>query len=209
MYQGSGPIDGPMEVGSSTRSELGGFTAPLLLTTAIANFWGIRHQCKFRWYTDSTTAIRKVRLYTGKGKSQKYPEHSDYMTTITYLISELKCPINPCWVKGHQDVDCPYDELPREARLNVDVDQLATDHFKVLAQHPPRRCTEHIQCQKLSLTINGKRYPANWDSNLRWAINGSYMKEYLATKHAWRSETVWGTIDFTMVRAYMNHKKDL
>jgi hypothetical protein len=37
--EGSGPIDGPMEVGSSTRSELGGFTAPLLLATALARFW--------------------------------------------------------------------------------------------------------------------------------------------------------------------------
>jgi hypothetical protein len=38
LSEGSGPIDGPMEVGSSTRSELGGFTAPLLLATALARF---------------------------------------------------------------------------------------------------------------------------------------------------------------------------
>lgn len=36
LFQGSGPVDGPMEVGSSTRSELGGLTAPLLLITTLA-----------------------------------------------------------------------------------------------------------------------------------------------------------------------------
>jgi hypothetical protein len=39
LFQGSGFIDGPAEVGSSTRSELGGFTAPLILATALARFW--------------------------------------------------------------------------------------------------------------------------------------------------------------------------
>jgi hypothetical protein len=28
LFHGSGPIDGPIEIGSSTRSELGGFTGP-------------------------------------------------------------------------------------------------------------------------------------------------------------------------------------
>ena len=36
LFQGYGPIDGPIEIGSSARSELGGFTAPLLLITALA-----------------------------------------------------------------------------------------------------------------------------------------------------------------------------
>lgn len=31
LFSGSGPIDGPHDVANSTRSELGGITAPLLL----------------------------------------------------------------------------------------------------------------------------------------------------------------------------------
>ena len=41
LFQGTGPIDGPIDIGSSTRSELGGFTAPLLLITMIARNWGL------------------------------------------------------------------------------------------------------------------------------------------------------------------------
>lgn len=43
LFQGSGPVDGPHEIGSSTRSELGGFTAPLLLITSLARHWGLKH----------------------------------------------------------------------------------------------------------------------------------------------------------------------
>jgi hypothetical protein len=118
VVQGSGPIDGPAAVGSSTRSELGGFTAPLLLITAITKFWGIRHSCSFRWYTDSRSAISKVRIYTTKGKSNKHPDHSDYLMVIQSLAAELKRPIAPCWVKGHQDDDRAYDEL-RESQNSM------------------------------------------------------------------------------------------
>jgi hypothetical protein len=94
LFQGSGPIDGPAEVDSSTRSELGGYAAPLLLATSLARFWGIRHRCHFRWFTDSTSAISKVRVYTSsRGKHKQYPAHSDYVTTIMELTEELKRPI--------------------------------------------------------------------------------------------------------------------
>ena len=205
LFQGSGPIDGPAAVGSSTRSELGGFTAPLLLVTAITKFWGIRHKCTFRWYTDSKSAISKVRLYTTNGKATKYPEHSDYVMTIQSLAAELKRPIAACWVKGHQDENHDYEDLPREARLNVDVDELATRQYENIHKHPPMRHIEHIACQKISITINGQRYPSNWDANIRWTINGTYMKQYLTTKHNW-SETTWKNIDTQMVKAYHNHK---
>jgi hypothetical protein len=91
LFQGSGPIDGPHEVGSSTRSELGGFAAPLLLAASLAKYWGIRHRCEFHWLTDSTAAISKVKLYTTRSryKPRKYPDHSDYVTTIMDLIKEL------------------------------------------------------------------------------------------------------------------------
>ena len=205
LFQGSGPIDGPAEIGSSTRSELGGFTAPILLVTTLAKFWGIRHRCRFRWYTDSKSAISKVRIYVIKGKAQKFPENSDYITTLTELIKELHRPVDLHWVKGHQDDDRQYDQLPREARLNVDADGLATQQYQAPRRQQPMRSIDHLSSQRISLTINGRRFPSNWDTNLRWSINASYMKQSLMAKHNW-SESVWSTIDFAMVKAYLTHK---
>lgn len=58
LFEGFGPVDGPIEIGSSTRSEIGGITAPLLLViTALVRYWGLKHCCKFRWIADSKVAL--------------------------------------------------------------------------------------------------------------------------------------------------------
>jgi hypothetical protein len=36
LFEGSGPVDGPFDVNSSTRSELGGLIAPILLCVSLA-----------------------------------------------------------------------------------------------------------------------------------------------------------------------------
>ena len=188
-------------MGSSTRSELGGFTAPLLLVTTLARYWGLQHRCQFSWTTDSKSAITKVTIYTAKSdrRNQRYPAHSDYVTTIQELCKELRRPFRIQWIKGHQDDDKTYEELPRDAKHNIDADKLATKH-QVLQLSRPMRKTAHLPSQQISLTINGTRYPGNWDNNLRWSINGFYLKKYLSQKHRW-TETIWQTIDFSLVRA--------
>jgi hypothetical protein len=146
-------------------------------------------------------------MFTTNGKKRTYPDNSDYLLTIQELSRELKCPIVPTWVKGHQDDDRPYDELPREARLNIDVDELATKQCNsTTAKHKPMRRIDHLPCQQVSLSINGTRFPSHWDTNLRWYINGSYMKEYVMSKHGWDIGT-WNTIDFEFVKAYCRPTK--
>jgi hypothetical protein len=178
--------------------------APLLLATTLARYWGLRHRCHFTWTTDSKAAISRVTIYTGKGgpHNQQYPEHSDYVTAIQELCKELRCQIKIQWVKGHQDDDKDYNELPRDARLNIDVDELATKH-RVLNITRPQRKIEHLPSQRISLTINGVRYPGNWDVNLRWSINGFYLKQYLVQKHNW-TETIWQSIDFSIIKFFFS-----
>jgi hypothetical protein len=128
------------------------------------------------------------------------------MMVIKELQDELRRPIAPCWVKGHQDEDRCYDELSREAKLNIDVDLLATQQYKDShAKTKPMRSIDHIPCQRITLAINGQRYPSNWDTNIRWSINGTFLKQHLTNKHQW-TEQQWNMIDFSMVKAYMNHK---
>jgi hypothetical protein len=69
LYQGSGPVDGPFDLANLTRSEIGGFAAPLLLVTVISKYWGIHHRCRFHWIVDSTAAISKVSITIRKGSA--------------------------------------------------------------------------------------------------------------------------------------------
>lgn len=86
LFKGSGPVDGPIEIGSSTRSELGGFTAPLLLVTMLARHWGLKHRCSFRWLADSRVAIDRVTIVTRQDHSpSKQPDNVDYVSVIRDL----------------------------------------------------------------------------------------------------------------------------
>ncbi|KAI2509676.1 hypothetical protein MHU86_4796 [Fragilaria crotonensis] len=148
LFQGYGPVDGPIEIGSSTRSELGGFTAPLLLVTVLARHWGLRHRCKFRWLADSEVAINRVTFVTRKDYSPtKQPDNSDYLTTITELFRELRRPMLTKWIKSHQDGKISYDKLTPDARLNVDVDELATNVTKTKKRNHGERRIISRQCR--------------------------------------------------------------
>ena len=195
LFEGSGPVDDPIEIGSSIRSELGGFTAPLLLVKALARFWGLQHKCSFRWIVDSKVAISRVVLDTRHNYSPRaQPDNFDYLSLITDLFSELRRPLSYEWKKSHQDSNKQYEQLSPDDKLNVDSDHLATEaHMKVSAR--PKRQTEHLLATKISIQILNTRYYGNIDENLRYHINAGYMKAYLQQQHAW-TETTWNTIDF-------------
>jgi hypothetical protein len=97
------------------------------------------------------------------------------------------------------------DKLSAAAQLNVDADQtrlLNTDGWS--GTKPSPKIT-HLKEQKVSIAINGEIYPTRIDEQIRYHINGSYLKEQLKRKHGW-SESTWGTIDIT---AFGRHFKSL
>jgi ribonuclease HI len=189
-----GPIDGPTDISNSTRSELGGLVAPLLLCTSLAAFWGLRHRCRYRWATDSQAAISKVQFITRPSKRlSKAPEDVDYLTAIRELHKSLGGRLQTQWVKGHQDEKQSYDTLSYDAKLNVDADALATDHMNG-STNLPSQYIPHTPWMQVSIEINGQRYPSQIDAQMRFHINGSYLKRYLQERQCW-SEATWNKID--------------
>jgi hypothetical protein len=96
-------------------------------------------------------------------------------------------------VKGHQDDRKAYKDLDNTAQQNIDVDHLATSYVQS-GQKRPMRSIQRVDEQSISLTINGLRYPGNLEANLRWHINGSYLKQYLQNRKGWNEE-VWNNMD--------------
>ena len=192
LFTGSGPIDGPIEIGSSTRSELGGFTAPLLLVTILVRHWGMKHKCSFRWIADSKIALHRVSIVTRPDHSPtKQPDNVNYVSVIRDLFKELRRPINAQWIKSHQDSNTPYHTLDPDTKLNVDADELATLQHK---STKPQRHTEHIPSTRVSITISKTRYYGNFDTSIRYHINGSYLRLHLQHRNHW-SDNTWNLID--------------
>jgi hypothetical protein len=208
LFLGSGPVDGPFDISHSTRSELGGLTAPLLLVTSLAKFWGLQHKCRYKWLTDSKAAISKVTLITTSktSSSRRYPDDIDYVTAIKELHQTLGGrSLHPTWIKGHQDDDTEYDKLSQDAKLNVDVDGLASDHFWSGHGTRPTQKIMHFHEYKVSIAINGVIYPTRIDEQIRYHINGSYLKDFIKRKKGW-SEQMWSNID---IMAFGRHFKTL
>jgi hypothetical protein len=95
---------------------------------------------KFQFYTDSSSMMKKLKAF------DKYPTASLNMVldsewdVLSALHRELKwfpsySKIN--WVKSHQD-DKVYDkkEMPVDAYLNSEADELATNGLKSLQEKP-------------------------------------------------------------------------
>jgi hypothetical protein len=145
---------------------------------------------------DSEVAINRVTFVTRKDYSPtKQPDNSDYLTTITELFRELRRPMLTKWIKSHQDGKISYDKLTPDARLNVDVDELATKcHQNKKAK--PRRETNHIPTMQMSISILNTRFFGNLDEHIRYHVNGGYLREYTQSRHKW-PDHVWDMIDMT------------
>ena len=103
LIEGAGPVDGPFDVANSTRCELGGFAAALLLILLVEKMWGEHHRCKWRWVTDSKAAISNVYRDTDRRRIKKQqPSNPDYMAIIRTESRKLRRSIKSVWVKGHQ-----------------------------------------------------------------------------------------------------------
>jgi hypothetical protein len=197
LYTCSGPVDGPRDTSSSTRSELCGYASALLLLTNLAKTWKTRHRCKFRWIVDSKAAIQRVLRHTrGNKRNRKQPDDLDFMTIIIECTRELKRNIKISWTKGHQDEQCPYEKLSLRARLNVDADRLATLH-RLRGKLKSTEHTDHTKEQNISISINGVRIQSQVDSCIRFHVNGYHLRHFMQSKNKW-SNAVWKEIDFEM-----------
>ncbi|KAI2500344.1 hypothetical protein MHU86_14152 [Fragilaria crotonensis] len=197
LFTGSGPVDGPFELASSTRSELGGLAASLLLIVGIARFWGLRHKASIRWYADSKSAISRVNRHAlPRYCPTVMPQDADLISLIRKLIEEFHRSLKPVWVKGHQDDNRSYDRLPRSARMNIDADFLAT-RYRNQGRFQSTPSVDHQESQKVSFTINGLRINNHFDDSIRYHINGYHLRQYLQEQHSW-SDSTWQEIDFSI-----------
>ncbi|KAI2493731.1 hypothetical protein MHU86_20801 [Fragilaria crotonensis] len=184
-----------IDTNSSTRSELGGCASSLLFLSSLSAFWGIRHRCSIRWYTDSTSAISRFNKFCGRGqRSSRMPPDSDLLSIITSCRRKLRRPFTPYWVRAHQDNSSAYDKLPLAARLNIDADFLATRY----RQHGRLRAIvsiDHHVDQQVSVYINGIPVTGQYDESVRFHINGYHHRNYVQQSNGWDNKT-WGDIDF-------------
>ena len=87
-----------------------------------------------------------------------------------------------------------YDTLPRDARLNIDADFLAT-RYRLHGKAKSSCHIDHYPEQRISISIQGVRLTSQIDSCIRYHVNGYHLKQYMLDRKKWDKDT-WNSIDF-------------
>ena len=180
VFQCSDPVDGPSDTSSSTRSELAGYASALLLVRALA----------------SKSAISIVQLYALSRSilTRMPPDDADLL-----LLILSHCSFRSHWVMGHQDSTYMGCSLPLSSRLNFIADNLATLYRKTGQLKLPQTSLHEVD-QKCSISVNSTRLTSQYNSSIRFHINGYHLRQYLQCKPQWTNK-VWGELISTLLVA--------
>jgi hypothetical protein len=200
LYEGAGPVDGPPESSSSTRSELCGYAAVLLFYQLLMSQWKQQPLCTYRWVCDSKAAISNATKVTDSTRSvQSQPNHADYLGIIRETATQLNQPIEPVWVRGHQKRPKEGETVSSatDIRHNDQVDKLATWYREESKKSQSTATKAHDSGSIISVFLNKIRLVSHIEDSIRYHINGYHLRQYTQYKHGWTNAT-WDSVDFEM-----------
>ncbi|OEU15138.1 hypothetical protein FRACYDRAFT_239817 [Fragilariopsis cylindrus CCMP1102] len=178
--------------GNSLRAEGAGMLSGTMLIAMMVQFLN-RQEIKVTCISDNAELIRRCKAH--KHYNEPYPNETltsefDVSEQIYITQKENSIKAHFKWVKGHQDNNMKYDDLPLEAQLNVDADELAGEYQEEQGQFLP---IIHIlpSCPAM-LSIEGISVTSNYRKQLiRAYVEPKYI-EYLQNKFGWSNDTITG-----------------
>ena len=123
MVGSKGPCNGR---GNSLRAEGAGKLSDTLFLSIISAYFD--QEFKIVFISDNAELIRRMNAH--KYYKEPFPNEtllSECDVTEQIYSTQVSCKVKPTYVrvKGHQDDNEQYDDLPLEAQLNVDSEKLA------------------------------------------------------------------------------------
>ena len=195
LFTCAGPVDGPFDTASSTRSELAGCASATYFVSCLSRFWGVKHKCRFLWYCDSKAAISRIRRHASRSSyCTRLPHDADLLAIIRHSKQNIRASFTSVWVKGHQDSRNLRAPISLAASLNIQADHLATA-YRHSGACRSIQTVPHIDDQQCSILINGVRLTSQYDESVRFHVNGYHLKQYTMSSNGWSNET-WNEVDF-------------
>ncbi|KAI2512853.1 hypothetical protein MHU86_1642 [Fragilaria crotonensis] len=132
------------------------------------------------------------------GSSQTRTSATRLRRTFHYrkYYKELGKKVRIKWIKAHQDDNGDVEKLSSSAQLNIMADHLATQHRKN-GRFQSSENVDHQQDQRISISINGRRLTSQYDSSIRFHVNGYHLRQYIQQRRKWDDST-WEKVDFPL-----------
>jgi hypothetical protein len=196
----------------SFRSEICAFLAAIRLVTLLIQYYDEKLPCeepvrsKIQVYTDSASMIKKLKAY------DKYPTAKlgmvldsewDVLSALHKALKWFKTYPKISWVKSHQD-DKVYDkiEMPLNAYLNSEADELATIGLKRLQEKPTVPMDPDTAIQ---FHIKGRTITRDFKRTVREIIQLPPLSKFYCERFGW-SENIFDSIDWDIFRpVYKKH----
>ena len=178
--------------GNSLRAEGAGMLSGTMLIALMVQFLNIP-EIKITCISDNAELIRRCKAH--KHYHEPYPNETltsefDISEQIYITQQENNIRARFKWVKGHQDNNTRYEDLPLEAQLNIDADELAGEYQNEQGKFLPIIHT--LPSCSAMLSIGGISVTSNYRKQLiRGYVEPAYI-EYLQYKFGWSNETITG-----------------
>jgi hypothetical protein len=159
------------------RSELQGIHALLLAVTAVCKFCNITDG-KITVGCDNLGGIK--RSAADWLKINQSTKHADLIRAIRRLKDSLPITIHFVHIDGHQDRQTAFENLPRLAQLNVEMDHRAKERLRALidSSAPPLPAA-HLHKEGWRCTINGVKITSDPARAIRRAVFGKRLQTHL------------------------------
>ena len=185
---GSAPCDSHPDCIQSFRAELSGILGEVILSGEI-----LRHLQKtertapITTYCDNTSALQVLEEEETKpGIRCKLGPDYDIITELRANIAACNLHLKPRHVKGHQDRDKSYEELPFEAQMNCDCDEAAGAHMRCPPEGlEPQPTAPFFPSSKAGLRIDGKLITSNVGKHVRLKREGTKLRQRIISKEGW------------------------
>ena len=93
-----------------------------------------------------------------------------------------------------------HEMPPFKARLNIYADFLATRYSRTT----PR--VNHQTGQVVSIQIHGRQIMSQYDSCIRYHVNGYHLRQSMQDKHSW-SDSTWEDVDFGLFGQHFRRRR--
>jgi hypothetical protein len=190
LWRGKGRVPGNRHLMESLRTESVGMLSLTIFLLHYCNFHDITLQNENMFhYCDNSTVVKRMNWFQDRINSSPNSHlapDNDVQVQIEATMDKLKTKFPTRWVKGHQK---PKDgeELPWEASLNIEADDLANDardetsaNDDTFFQYP---------ASKLMLYINDLPITRNLAKEIQNAWSTQDLREFMMINFGWEKGT--------------------
>lgn len=130
-------------------------------------------------------------------------KHMDLVKAILVLRHKLRTRIEVYHLYGHQDSTTPFHLLPRDAQLNVEVDESAVYSLQLAHEHNSFHVNPTFPCEGWQVRLPTTKIYCNFRHRFRSFLGTANLREYLysTARLAW---TTFPQVDFDPLENYLS-----